>query len=535
MSTIFAAGYHVMAQATSDDPHAKRKSTNALSMPKSPKARHGLPQQRFIDNARKRIDKDLTFFENNKWSRIEHGYDRSASLVNKKKIDVDSFCVKALTVWLPHVPNCVPTCAKSNCKTSVDVNRTRWVENPKTSCGIGTHRCFDTKHHWCSHCNGDFAAWHPDALKHDASEITGMLNFRLSRGFAVDEDLCSFMVTHNSDTTASIHDRLKKMLADGWINDATFCHRAVLANQVKNQEANVGDGQTTLDSVLVPRTEAMKRFRSDRHQLVCLQRELRSVESSFNADVEFAKTFDQKKNRNSTGLPFRGIGKEKCLTLMQRGILAAKDSLNCDGCDPATKGSWKDVVQAHCDNLSHQVAALRSRISKLEIDVAIEDSIREVEDEALAENARSRQQAPRPPPPKEKKAPPFSSLNVRNQFNGRVISKATIDRIKSTDCQLRKSMQLAKMRSIIAKAWKIDWGYKLAPKIKVCTGRGKPFAPFNSIATVQNEDSLTLFWKCYPCSEGIDVMKDDLLRLKKHNNLLGEEVAVAWVDNCCIV
>ena len=100
----------------------------------------------------------------------------------------------------------------------------------------------------------------------------------MSRGFAVDDELHSFIVTHNSDTTASIYERLKKAAADRWINDATFCHRAVLAKQVKTRNKNGvflrGTNQSTLHSVLVPMTEEMKRFRGDRCQLVCLQREL---------------------------------------------------------------------------------------------------------------------------------------------------------------------------------------------------------------------------------------------------------------------
>jgi len=40
-------------------------------------------------------------------------------------------------------------------------------------------------------------------------------------------------VTNNTDTAASIHQRLKKMTADNWMNDATHLCRAVLAQCAK--------------------------------------------------------------------------------------------------------------------------------------------------------------------------------------------------------------------------------------------------------------------------------------------------------------
>jgi len=43
----------------------------------------------------------------------------------------------------------------------------------------------------------------------------------------------------------------------------------------------------------------------------------------------------------------------------------------------------------------------------------------------------------------------------------------------------------------------MDFNYKLPSKIKVCTGRGKAFAPFNCLLGIQNEDNLTVFWKLY--------------------------------------
>jgi len=330
------------------------------------------------------------------------------------------------------------------------------------------------------------------------------------------------------------------MAADEWTNDATFCCRACLAKRVRTTNRNgsvfvQGTNQSALHSVLVPMTDQMKRFRGDRHQLVCLQRELQAVEDAFDGDVQFVNMFKKKKNRNSTNLPFRGTGKEKCLTLMSRGTLSAHDLLNCEGSDPAIKEHWKDIMQAHCCNLAREMASLRSRTSKLQDDILIKDAIENDTTADDTEDTTTATTRTTTSPNPEGSPPPFSRLTDREKCNSRMTSKPTVDRIKSTDCQRRKTMQLAKMRFMPAKAWKTDWGHKIAPKIKVHTGRGKPHSPHQSVVSTQNEDSLTVFWKCCPCSEGMDGLMPDLIRLKKRNEILGENVEVSWVDNCCSV
>jgi hypothetical protein len=88
------------------------------------------------------------------------------------------------------------------------------------------------------------------------------------------------------------------------------------------------------------------------------------------------------------------------------------------------------------------------------------------------------------------------------------------------------------MRGIKVLVMKIDWHYKLAPKIKVYESVGKSFSPFRSAVSIQNEDAQTIFWKCYPCSEGVDNMQDDLERLKQRLEALGSLPKLTYVDNC---
>ena len=113
---------------------------------------------------------------------------------------------------------------------------------------------------------------------------------------------------------------------------------------------------------------------------------------------------------------------------------------------------------------------------------------------------------------------PFSELKDPLKYNGSTVSKATIDQIVATDFQHCKAMQEAKMRGIKASVLKIDWHYKLAPKIKVYCGCGKSFSPYQTAVSIQNEDALTIFWKFYTGSESDDTMEDDLKQFKKDNS-----------------
>jgi len=129
----------------------------------------------------------------------------------------------------------------------------------------------------------------------------------------------------------------------------------------------------------------------------------------------------------------------------------------------------------------------------------------------------------------------FSSLSNPAGHNAKSVSVAAVDRIMATDFQHRKALQLAKMRSIKSETWKLDFGYKLAPKAKVWTGRGKCFAPFKSVAAIHNEDAMTVFWKFCSGSESIQLVVPDLKRLHERNPLLGSKLKATCVDNCCNV
>jgi len=528
------------------NPYAKRKAPTEKLKPRPCKPRYGTAQAAFIEQTRVAIDADPFYFRTHEWTRIQCGGNRYTTMTHPKKITVDSFYVKDLAVWIPHLltPNYVPTCCRCLSKVAVGLDTTNWVENPKVLCGVFTHRHFDTKCCRCADCKSDFVGWHPVTLRHDAQEIAGILNFRMSKGFAVDDELHTFIVTHNTDTTASIHQKLKKGVADNWINDATHYFKAVLSNRVKKRNPNYLDGtnQRALDrhlEIVKDLGPAEKRAKRLRSLLAHAEEQLAAAQTKASRDVQFVDTFEKKKNRNVSGLPFKGIGRSKCLVLIKHGILSAKDLLEYDGGSPAILESWIDIVQAHYNNLTREVFILQKKKSEAEEELKDELALQEMfgcDDDDKSEHsepmdtvAEKEQRVPEP------KIPTFSKLADPLHCDARVISKATVDRIKATDYQKRKSMQIAKMRSVTVHVWKIDWGYKIAPKIKVYTGQGKPCSPCRSVVSIQNEDSLTMFFKCCPCSEGIDAMEADLRLLLKRHKAHKKVVKVSYVDNCCSV
>jgi len=323
-----------------NNPYAKPKPAAAPVSPKKTKPRYGEAQAEFIRRTRQAIKEDPTILNGVDWRRIS--YSKSClSLTGKKKTSVNDFYVKDLAVWLPHaiIPHCVPTCFRCESKDGVDVTRFRWTKLPKILYGTHTHRYLDTAWYTCVACsnqgNGEFAAWNEKTLLLDSKEITGILNFRLSNGFAVDEDLYSFLISHAIDTTAGTHERLNDHHANHWVNLATMYHRAILAKRIKPIEKKGPMDQ--MFSLAIPETRAQRRRKSLQWEHTQLERKVQGAQSSFDTDVDFSNISRRKENRNSIGEIFPGIGKAKCDTLVRYGIRTARALLAYEGDSPSIK------------------------------------------------------------------------------------------------------------------------------------------------------------------------------------------------------
>jgi hypothetical protein len=100
------------------------------------------------------------------------------------------------------------------------------------------------------------------------------------------------------------------------------------------------------------------------------------------------------------------------------------------------------------------------------------------------------------------KPPAFSEMMDRNGYNARILSEGRIDCILMTDFMHRKSMQMSKMLGIDSEILKLDFSYKLPKKICVYQGRGISFKPYKSLCIIQNENNLTVYYKCTTLKAG---------------------------------
>lgn len=145
-------------------------------------------------------------------------------------------------------------------------------------------------------------------------------------------------------------------------------------------------------------------------------------------------------------------------------------------------------MQACYDNLKLEIQILENKKKKISEDlIAVEEDLEiktlilngefdgGLEDVAVDNNNDSAPVAN--DVPVNAKPPPFSFLLDPMKFNCRTVPKSTINRILATDYKNRKELQDTKMQSIASEVWKIDFHYKIAPKIKVHAGQGKSFSP----------------------------------------------------------
>ncbi|CAB9531578.1 unknown protein [Seminavis robusta] len=289
-----------------------------------------------------------------------------------------------------------------------------------------------------------------------------------------------------------------------------------------------------------PLSPQEKKRRTLTDDLARARRDLNGARDRASGDVNFAQIFKRKSNRNNLGQPFKGIGKQKILAMIGAGISTAREMIafNDYTGHPDVLPQWRDVFVEYFDKLQENVMVLEAKVesiqSELEVFQIAEAMFRIEEEVDLEDNSDMNVTTEAT---EEEKPPVFSGILDPCGWNLRCVSKSTIDRVMATNAAHRKEVQMAKMQNIPASVLKIDWSYKLAPKIKVYTGRGQSFAPFKSSVNVHNENAMCMFWKCYPTAEsyGPKGMGPDLKRMKERLDHLGCKVKLVYVDNCCSV
>lgn len=197
MSTIFSA--------------RRTAALKAPAPPVQPRRPYGDAQAQFIRKYRKEIESNIDYFADKDWRRISSGVGIGTNL-HSCAVSPESLYVKDVAVWIPHriIPGFRPSCTKCKSNVYVDIpgSKMDWVSRPKILYGINTHRYLDTVYYGCKNCGGKMAGYNEDSMKLDAQHMIGIFNFRLGNGYAIDDELYSFIVSHSNETTASIYRRL---------------------------------------------------------------------------------------------------------------------------------------------------------------------------------------------------------------------------------------------------------------------------------------------------------------------------------------
>ena len=283
------------------------------------KAPYGDAQARFIATVRSEIDSNpKAFFGNKDWSWITSpgGVNCNLHGVEDSSLYADTFYVKDLAVWIPHllIPNFRPSCptCETNKYTSHPESNLDWISRPKILYGLSRHRYLDTVYYLCKNCSKKFTGYNEASMHLDAKHLIGLFNYRLGNGYAIDDELYSFIISHSNETTASIYHRLGLLATDKWIDDSMFYYKAVTLKKVSEHSSppeEAGKKQTTIDSYFekgIKETSLQKKHKSAKNLLASVQRQLDSKVNSFEGDVDFIDIFRLKENRNQSHLKVSG-------------------------------------------------------------------------------------------------------------------------------------------------------------------------------------------------------------------------------------
>ena len=139
-------------------------------MPPTRRVTYGHAQRDFIAHVRGKIDRNgAEFLKEQNWRKIKPPGGRNAFGINNKKVTAESFYVKALAVFVPHllIPGHVPTCPHCEKATHVDVTgkHVRWINSPKLLFGVRSHSYLDTKLYYCHRCSKRFAGYDKKSMQ----------------------------------------------------------------------------------------------------------------------------------------------------------------------------------------------------------------------------------------------------------------------------------------------------------------------------------------------------------------------------------
>jgi hypothetical protein len=448
-----------------------------------------------------------------------------------------------MAVWLPDrlIANFVPTCPHCKSNRHVDVIKARWQNSPKVLFGLKGHKYLDTKLYPCHQCKRQFTGYNPESMKEDAHYYAGFFNYHLSGRFADDEELYSFVRSQYDVSPPRIFNALQQMAVDTYLNDFSLYLHAVWSKRVKNARGDVtahNPTRRTLDSSLAgdKMTPTERTVRSLQNELRSKRMALLSAEQKVLDRVCFKDLRHIKKGRNANDVVLERIGWRKLDELMDCGIMNAKELMDYPGVPDFYAGNRDKVrtferYRAKAAELfaarKRVVGAMKNEITNVEEQLAAAKAMVAIDLSVEVQMVRDGEAEER-----EYRPLLFSKMTEKDGYNARILSHGLIEQLLMTDFLQRKPIQQAKMMGLSSQVLKLDFEYKVVKKIHVYTGVGKAFRPYKCLATVQNENNQTVYWKVCQGSESIDKIETGLGQLKERNK---DTIKVIYVDNCCTV
>jgi len=417
-------------------------------------------QCQFIKDARDSIKQHgAGFFHDKDWRDIKLVSGARSSLAAKAKLHTDSFCVRSLACWVPHLlfPNCLPKCPKCGSNKDINLGESRWADHPIMLHGTATHRHLDTTCCHCDNCKSKFAGHDKKAMQSNADQHVGHFNFHLGeRGCAVDKELCSCAIHEaTSEATAAIHERLHSMAVDNCVNNCHKCLHAVGAYKVnfsKRGKVTAHDTQqSTLDHHFVVTGSHSFPIRTSvsdlRDEIRNLKHKVEHANSVFNGDIQLSEIVELKRNNNCAHPPLKGIGESKLKQLLAAGCRTMRELVDFDPREFKVANAcaklqrWKRIAQCDLQKRTKEKERLEAALAAREEDLILELVVQDAQIDPLGNNndmdVGDANETPEELNEPGNALPPLlSKMNDPNGCDARVMSKCRVDNTVTSEFQL---------------------------------------------------------------------------------------------------
>jgi len=376
-------------------------------------------------------------------------------------------------------------------------------------------------------------------MAHDSDRTLGFFNMKLSKRFAVDEELYSFIISGWKTPTAQLRQQLEDITTRKYLSDYKCYLHALRAKKIKLHRHEVSLDDRTQETVYRHLREVSTTERTlaeVRGNMVRARMRYQSALNTFRGPITFQELMNVKSDNNNSNRMLKKLGKKKLEQLIDAGIESGRQLLDCTGIPPqwnTSRGTrstflgWKELIKGQYSAWKKEARQAKADLDNLLELVKANEEALELERQVLGAAEEPATEAVEEPTP-----PLFTKMKDPAGYNARLLSVSRIESILMTDFMARKKLMQSKMMSQPSKMVKLDFTYKIPGKVNVYKGVGNCFKPYRCMFILQNEKNQTVHWKCLSSSESIESVKKGLELFQKLNP---ETVLVIWCDNFCNV